>query len=182
MQGPRPENFGARGGVPKTIGDRPPGWRRGRRVQRVSPTRVGLPGKRGASRSGGSPRTQRGAGVTPLRPQSNPRGLGTGRWATRTGLAVSACWLSGCRLRKRGGCPYGGMSLSRLRSGGNPRPVPTGPALRPVKEHGVSAFSRHRLCGETRAGWSVSSQPPEGDWREGHREGGLRAEIPWPRA
>jgi hypothetical protein len=72
----------------------------------------------------------------------------------------------------------GGMSLSRLRSGGNPRPVPTGPALRPVNEHGVSASSRHRLCGETRAGWSVSSQPPEGDWREGHRGGGLRAETP----
>ena len=69
-----------------------------------------------------------------------------------------ACWPLGCRLRKRG---------SRLRSGGNPRPGPTGPALRPTSARGVSG----------KPGWSVSSQPPEGDWREGHRGGGF-AETP----
>jgi hypothetical protein len=111
-----------------------------------SPTHVALPGKRGAPGNGGSPRTQRGAGGgTLLRPQSNPRGLGA-RWLDvgRPGQV----WPSAHAGRQAAGSESGvGGLVPSLTAGdrGNAEPdrrCPTGPALRPVKEHGVSVAGK----------------------------------------
>ncbi len=139
----------------------------------MSPTRVGLPGKRGAGGNPGSPRTQRGVrclrGCRPIPIHTYPEGtLGIDGWATRTGQRGSAL-----AVRPESGVGDGVVSTpSSPTAGGrgNSEPGcqrPTGPALRPVNRHGVSG----------KPGWSVSSQPPEGDWREGHRRGGF-AETP----
>jgi len=74
---------------------------------------------------------------------------------------------SGCPSRKRG---RGLVPSPAAGDRGKKEPgcrCPTGPALRPTSTRG----------GSGKPGWSVSSQPPEGDWREGHRRGGF-AETP----
>ena len=87
------------------------------------------------------------------------------RWATRKGRGCDAS-----AVRPESG--VGGLVPSPAAGDrGKKEPgcrCPTGPALRPTSTRGESG----------KPGWSVSSQPPEGDWREGHRGGGLRAETP----
>ena len=139
----------------------------------VSPTHVALPGKRGAGGNPGSPRTQRGARwlrgcrSIPIRSTYPGGTLGIDGWATRTGQrgsALAACSESG------GWCPHTSSSPA-AGDRGNSEPgcrCPTGPALRPTNKRGVSG----------KPGWGVSSQAPEGNRREWHRGGGLRAETP----
>jgi len=158
-----------------------PGGAGGRRVQRVPPTRVGLPGKPRASRNGGWRGTQRGARSPrggrsiPIRSTYPGGTLGiVDGWATRTGQRGSAL-----AVRPESGVG-GGVYINIIHiditfpaagDRGKKEPGcrrPTGPALRPVNKHGVSG----------KPGWGVSSQAPEGNRREWHRRGGLRAETP----